>query len=66
VKSKRPKTHFWLAFATINVVALGCASNLVLQANGDYARVAAALAYIGIVFLLLISDAVSVLIAYWE
>jgi hypothetical protein len=66
MESKSPKTGFWVAFATINVVALGYASNLVLQANDEFARVAGALAYIGIVFLLVISDAVSVLMAYWE
>jgi hypothetical protein len=65
METKGHKTRFWMALATVNAVALGYPTNLVLQANSDYARIGAAFAFIAIVFLLFIGDAIGVLIAYW-
>ncbi len=65
METKGHKTRFWTVLATLNVLALGYPINLVLHADGDLARLGAAFAFIAVVFLVLISDAIGVLIAYY-
>ncbi len=65
MKSKVSKTRFWMTLATVNVLAMGYPTNLVLRADTDLARLGAVFAFIAIVFLLFICDAIGVLIAYW-
>ncbi len=65
METKGHKTRFWTALATVNAAALAYPTNLALHADNEYARIGTAFAFIAIVFLLFIADAIGVLIAYW-
>jgi hypothetical protein len=59
MKSNKPHTQFWKVLATVNVLALVYPINLVHRAETADENLFAAFALIGVVFLLLTVDAVS-------
>jgi hypothetical protein len=59
MKRNKPNTQFWKVLATVNVLALIYPINLLHRAETADENLFAALALIGVVFLLLTVDAVS-------
>jgi hypothetical protein len=64
MRRKGPTTRFWMVLATLNVLAMVCPVSLFLRADSDDARLVATFVLIGVVFLLAITDTVSILVAY--
>jgi len=63
MKRNKSNSQFWPALTTVNIVALAYPINLLLRANSVDENLFAAFALIGLVFLLMVVDAVSVLVA---
>jgi len=65
VEMKRNKSNskFWPVLTTVNIVTLVYPINLLLRANSVDENLFAAFALIGLVFLLMVVDAVSILVA---
>lgn len=63
MKRNRPKTHFWEVLTTVNVVGLVYPVNLLLRSESSDEKLFAAFALIGLLFLLMVVDAVSFLVA---
>ena len=63
MKRNRPKTHFWEVLTTVNVVGLVYPVNLLLRSESGDEKLFAAFALIGLLFLLMVVDAVSFLVA---
>lgn len=61
---KTQKARFWAILAFINVVAILYPLNLYIQATTNDTQLFAAIALLGTGFLLLITDAVSAIVAY--
>ena len=59
MKRNKPNTQFWRVLATVNVLALIYPINLVHRAETADENLFAAFALIGVVFLLITVDAVS-------
>lgn len=62
--TKRPTQKFWVVLITVNVLAMIYPISLVLVAESDYARFLGTLALVVIVFLLAITDTISILMGY--
>lgn len=63
MKRSKSTAQFWIALATINVLALVYPINLVHRANSMDDNFFAILAAVGIVFALILVDTVSILLA---
>lgn len=65
MKMKRTKssTQFWTALTTVNVLTLSYPLHLLLHAENPGESLLAALAFIGLVFLLAVVDSVSIVVA---
>ncbi len=64
MKKKKPTQNFWAVLALVNVVAIACTTYFALQANGDIARLLAVAELTGVIFFLMIIDAISIVFAY--
>ncbi len=64
MKRKKPTQKFWAVLALINVVAVACTIYFALGANGDMARLLAVAELTGVIFFLMIIDAISIVFAY--
>jgi hypothetical protein len=62
-RNNKSNTQFWSVLTALNVVALIYPINLLLGANSADENLFAAFALIGLIFLLLVVDAVSILVA---
>jgi hypothetical protein len=62
MKRGRPRTPFWITLATINVMALIYPINLIRCAKSIDENFFAAFALIGVVFVLVVIDAVSIVV----
>ena len=60
---KKFHRQFWTVLGTVNVVALIYAVSLARHADGDAENLLSAVALMGFMFLLLVLDAVSVVVA---
>ena len=63
MKRNGPKMHFWEVLAIVNIVTLAYPVNLLLRAETTDENLLAAFALIGLLFLLMVVDAVSFLVA---
>jgi hypothetical protein len=63
MKRNKSNSQFWPVLTFVNIVALVYPINLLLRANSVDENLFAAFALIGLVFLLMVVDAVSVLVA---
>jgi hypothetical protein len=63
MRRNKSNSQFWPVLTTVNIVALAYPINLVFRANSVDENLFAAFALIGSVFLLVVVDAVSVLVA---
>lgn len=61
---KTQATRFWLILILINVAAMVYPLSLYIQADGADARIFTGLIVVGVAFLLTITDAVTLIIAY--
>ena len=64
MKKGGPTAAFWKGLVMLNVLAMIYPVSLFLRAESDDDRLLATFVLIGSVFLLLIADAVSILVAY--
>ena len=63
MQKEKPTTQFWTILATVNILALMYPVNLLHSAEGTDDKPFAAITLIGVVFLLMMIDVVSILIA---
>jgi len=63
MKRNKSNSKFWPVLATVNIVTLVYPINLLRRANSVDENLFAAFALIGLVFLLMVVDAVSILVA---
>jgi predicted neutral ceramidase superfamily lipid hydrolase len=63
MKRNKSNSKFWPVLTTVNIVTLVYPINLLLRANSVDENLLAAFALIGLVFLLMVVDAVSILVA---
>ncbi len=63
MKRNKSNTNFWPALAAVNVLALTYPINLLFRAEGADEKLAAAIVLVGSLFLLLLGDAVSIVVA---
>jgi len=63
MKRNKSNSKFWPVLTTVNIVTLVYPINLLLRANSVDENLFAAFALIGLVFLLMVVDAVSILVA---
>ena len=63
MKRNKSNSKFWPVLTTVNIVTLVYPINLLLRANSVDESLFAAFALIGLVFLLMVVDAVSILVA---
>ncbi len=62
MKKQKPNNQLWIALATVNVLALIYPINLLIHAESSDENLFAAFALIGVLFLLLTVDAVSIVV----
>lgn len=65
MKRNKPNKQFWSVLATLNVLAMIYPINLMLRAESSDEELFAAFAVIGVAFLLLTVDAVSIVVQFW-
>lgn len=63
MKNTKPSPQFWTVLTTLNVLALVYPIHLLLHAENPGESLLATLAFIGLVFLLAVIDAVSIMVA---
>lgn len=63
MKRNRSNTNFWPVLAAVNVLALTYPINLLFRAEGADEKLVATIVLIGSLFLLLLGDAVSIVVA---
>ena len=63
---KTRKTKFWVILAIINITAMIYPVSLYVQADSNDAQLFAAIALLGVAFLLAITDTVSAMVAYMQ
>ncbi len=63
MKRNKSNSKFWPVLTTVNIVTLVYPINLLLRANSVDENLLAAFALMGLVFLLMVVDAVSILVA---
>ena len=63
MKRNKSNTNFWLVLAAVNVLALTYPINLLFRAEGADEKLMAPVVLIGSLFLLLLGDAVSIVVA---
>jgi len=63
MKRNKSNSKFWPVLTTVNIVTLVYPINLLLRANSVDESLFATFALIGLVFLLMVVDAVSILVA---
>lgn len=63
MKSEKSNTRLWTAVAALNVIALTYPVRLLLNANSADENLVAAFTFIGVIFLLVVLDALSIVIA---
>ena len=64
--NKTRKTKFWVVLAIINITAMIYPVSLYIQADSSDAQLFAAIALLGVAFLLVITDSVSAIVAYMQ
>jgi len=65
MKRRKPRTPFWIALATINILALIYPISLIHAAKTIGENFFATFALIGVVFVLVVIDAVSIVVMDW-
>lgn len=63
MKRNKSKTNFWPVLTAVNVLALTYPINLLFRAEGADEKLMATVVLIGSLFLLLLGDAVSIVVA---
>ncbi len=63
MKRNKSNTNFWPVLAAVNVLALTYPINLLFRAEGEDEKLMATVVLIGSLFLLLLGDAVSIVVA---
>ncbi len=63
MKRSKSNTNFWPVLAAVNVLALTYPINLLFRAEGADEKLMATVVLIGSLFLLLLGDAVSIVVA---
>ncbi len=63
MKRNKPTAQFWIVLGAVNVAALAYPINLLHRAETNDEDLFAAFAVIGVVFLLMLIDAVSIVVA---
>jgi hypothetical protein len=63
---KTRKTRFWVILAIINITAMIYPVSLYIQADSNDTQLFAAIALLGVAFLLVITDSVSAIVAYMQ
>lgn len=64
MKKNRPTTRFWTVLVTVNLLAVIYPITLLLRADTPDAQLLATFALVGVGFLLVITDTISILLAY--
>jgi hypothetical protein len=65
MEHKTLTARFWQVLTIINLAALGYPFKILLDADSEHGRMAAAAVFFGIAFVLLITDGISAAIAYF-
>jgi len=66
LKSNKPTSRFWTILGGINIVAILCVIGTCLHADSVDGQLVAGITLIGVGFLLLIIDVVSIVLVYGE
>lgn len=64
MQKNKPTERFWTVLGTVNVLAIIYPVSLLLHADSPDAQLLAAFAFVGVGFLLAITDTISILLAY--
>ena len=64
MKAQKPTCRFWTVLAALNGAAIVYPLSLFLRADASDGNLLATIALVGVAFVLMITDAVSILVAY--